>query len=51
MRGEEFADPVCGMTADKTKHRVQHEGTTYYFCSGHCMAEFIKNPEKCLKVK
>ena len=31
-------DPVCGMTVDpKTaKHKAEHSGETYYFCSAGC---------------
>jgi Cu+-exporting ATPase len=41
-------DPVCGMSVDpKTAdHRSEHEGTTYYFCSSGCKADFDKDPEK-----
>ena len=34
-------DPVCGMRVDRsTPHRLEHGGTTYYFCSEHCMHRF-----------
>ena len=34
-------DPVCGMKVDRSKaHRLEHGGTTYYFCSEHCMHRF-----------
>jgi uncharacterized protein len=34
-------DPVCGMQVDRAKaHRLEHDGTTYYFCSEHCMHRF-----------
>jgi uncharacterized membrane protein YraQ (UPF0718 family)/YHS domain-containing protein len=34
-------DPVCGMTVDRAKaHRLEHGGTTHYFCSEHCMHRF-----------
>ena len=28
-------DPVCGMTVDPAtaRHRAEHDGQTYYFCS------------------
>ena len=31
-------DPVCGMTVDPhtAKHRAEHQGHTYYFCSAGC---------------
>jgi Cu+-exporting ATPase len=43
-------DPVCGMTVDPhiAKHRRQHEGRTYYFCSGGCLAKFVADPKKYL---
>jgi len=31
-----------------TQHRHQHEGRTYYFCSGGCRAKFIAEPQKYL---
>lgn len=39
-------DPVCGMkaAADPAK-AVEHAGTTYYFCSTHCMAKFRADPQ------
>ncbi|AXG14410.1 heavy metal translocating P-type ATPase [Intrasporangium calvum] len=41
-------DPVCGMTVDPddAAETVEHEGTTYYFCSGHCAKAFQKDPAK-----
>ena len=34
-------DPVCGMRVDRsTPHRLEHGGTTFYFCSEHCMHRF-----------
>ena len=43
-------DPVCGMTVDpaRTAGRVEHEGTTYYFCSTGCVAKFSADPKKYL---
>src|SRR4051794_25214838 len=30
-------DPVCGMQVDRaTAKQLEHEGSTYYFCSDHC---------------
>ncbi len=39
-------DPVCGMTVKpaSAKGRVEHGGTTYYFCSKHCAQQFEKEP-------
>jgi uncharacterized protein len=34
-------DPVCGMKVDRSKAlRLEHDGTTYYFCSEHCRQRF-----------
>ncbi len=39
-------DPVCGMQVaeDRAGARVQHAGTTYYFCSTHCHDRFVAEP-------
>src|SRR3954471_17715829 len=50
-KSEEGArDPVCGMLVDPhtAQHRHQHEGRTYYFCSGGCLAKFKADPAKYL---
>jgi xanthine dehydrogenase accessory factor len=47
--GPELAvDLVCAMTvpADDTSRPLEHEGTTYYFCSPGCRVAFAKDPEK-----
>ncbi|MEN6544020.1 heavy metal translocating P-type ATPase [Parvibaculum sp.] len=43
-------DPVCGMTVDPqtAKHRAEHEGETWYFCSAGCEAKFRADPDKYL---
>ncbi len=43
-------DPVCGMTVDphKARHRADHRGHTYYFCSAGCRAKFVADPQKYL---
>jgi P-type Cu+ transporter len=43
-------DPVCGMTVDPhtAKHRADHQGHTYYFCSAGCRARFVNDPQKYL---
>ncbi len=43
-------DPVCGMTVDPhtAKHRHQHKGHAYYFCSAGCRSRFAADPEKYL---
>ena len=44
------ADPVCGMKVDpdKAAGKHEHKGSTYYFCSQHCLARFKENPDKFL---
>ena len=46
-------DPVCGMKVDPatSKHRLEHGGTTFHFCSAGCRAKFEADPEKYLKPK
>lgn len=41
-----FTDPVCGMsTEDETAFtEYEYKGTTYHFCSDHCLAKFKENP-------
>jgi len=43
-------DPVCGMSVDPhtAKHRAEHHGHSYYFCSAGCRTKFIANPKKYL---
>ncbi len=43
-------DPVCGMSVDPhtAKHRAEHKGHPYYFCSAGCRTKFIADPEKYL---
>ncbi|MBI3402311.1 MAG: heavy metal translocating P-type ATPase [Acidobacteria bacterium] len=43
-------DPVCGMTVDPARAagHVDHEGTTYHFCSKGCVAKFSADPKKYL---
>jgi Cu+-exporting ATPase len=46
-------DPVCGMKVDPatSKHRLEHTGTTFHFCSAGCRAKFEADPKKYLKPK
>ena len=46
-------DPVCGMEVNPatSKHRVEHGGTTFHFCSAGCRAKFEADPDKYLKPK
>ena len=43
-------DPVCGMSVDPhtAKHRREHGGRTYYFCSARCAEKFEAEPETYL---
>jgi len=43
-------DPVCGMAVDPAgaKDTLEHQGTTYYFCSAGCRESFVKDPAKYL---
>jgi len=42
-------DPVCGMAVTSaSQHQHQHAGTTYYFCSGGCLAKFAAEPGRYL---
>jgi Cu+-exporting ATPase len=40
-------DPVCGMTVDPAtaRHRIEHDGQTYYFCSDRCRTKFAQDPD------
>src|SRR4051812_18499771 len=44
-------DPVCGMWVDPhtTKHKAEHKGHPYYFCSAGCRAKFLAEPERYLE--
>ena len=46
-------DPVCGMTVDPhtTKHRAEHQGHPYYFCSAGCRTKFVADPARYLAGK
>jgi len=41
-------DPVCGMAVDEgtVQHRLEHLGTSYYFCTPGCKSSFQADPEK-----
>jgi Cu+-exporting ATPase len=40
-------DPVCGMTvAADSPRRFDFDGTTYLFCSDHCLKKFSADPRK-----
>jgi xanthine dehydrogenase accessory factor len=44
-------DPVCGMTvtAGASGRPLEHDGATYYFCSGGCRRAFEQDPAAHLK--
>lgn len=46
-------DPVCGMTVDPatSKHRFDHHGETFHFCSAGCRTKFAADPAKYLAKK
>ena len=39
-------DPVCGMRidTDDAAATVEHQGTSYYFCSEPCRDAFVADP-------
>ena len=43
-------DPVCGMLVDPAtaKHKAEHLGANYYFCSAGCRAKFVAEPARFL---
>ena len=43
-------DPVCGMDVNPStaRHKSEHGGKTYYFCSAHCLEKFRANPASYL---
>jgi Cu+-exporting ATPase len=49
---EGHIDPICGMTvpADSPR-RFEFDGTTYFFCSDHCLRKFSAEPAKYLAPK
>jgi YHS domain-containing protein len=43
-------DPVCGMkiSPGDAVASIEHDGTTYYFCSQDCADSFRESPEDYL---
>src|SRR5581483_10802684 len=42
-----LVDPVCGMkVAPDSPHQLEHEGTTYVFCSARCLTTFREDPAR-----
>src|SRR5687768_2911932 len=50
LSSEQAIDPVCGMTVNKqtAAGSLIHKGTTYFFCSAHCVEAFRKDPGRFL---
>ncbi len=44
-------DPVCGMSVDpaRARWRLEHDGTTFFFCSEKCLARFRADPAAFLR--
>ena len=43
-------DPICGMTVSAdSPRRFEFDGTTYFFCSDHCLRKFSAEPAKYLE--
>jgi Cu+-exporting ATPase len=47
---EKVRDPVCGMSVDPSasKHRFDHGGETFHFCSAGCRTKFAADPARYL---
>lgn len=43
-------DPVCGMSVDPatSRHRFDHDGKTFHFCSAGCRTKFAADPPRYL---
>jgi Cu+-exporting ATPase len=48
--GHAVKDLVCGMVVDPqtAKHRTEHDGHAYYFCSARCQEKFATEPSAYL---
>ena len=46
-------DPVCGMKVDPqtSKHRAEHGGVLFHFCSASCRSKFVADPARFLMPK
>jgi Cu+-exporting ATPase len=49
--GVQEVDPVCGMKVDPatSKHRFDHDGRIFHFCSAGCRSKFVAAPDSYLK--
>jgi Cu+-exporting ATPase len=47
-KGNTGRDPVCGMNVDPAtaKHRAEHAGHDYFFCSAGCRDRFVAEPAR-----
>ena len=37
-------DPICGMSVDEaTAIKAERDGKTFYFCSDHCLQQFLSS--------
>jgi P-type Cu+ transporter len=41
-------DPVCGMSVNPAtaRHKAEHDGRPFYFCSDRCRTKFVDDPAK-----
>lgn len=48
---DQAIDPVCGMTVDiaTARFRLEHDGTTHYFCCEVCRQRFQADPQRYLQ--
>jgi Cu+-exporting ATPase len=48
--GAPAIDPVCGMSVDPatSKHRAEHAGESFHFCSAGCRTKFVADPARYL---
>jgi P-type Cu+ transporter len=46
-------DPVCGMSVDPAtaRHRAEHIGEEFFFCSARCRERFLAEPERFLDAR
>lgn len=48
---KKYTDPVCGMSTEDESAFTSYayKGTTFYFCSDHCKANFEENPDSFIE--
>jgi P-type Cu+ transporter len=47
IAGKPYTDPVCGMkVAANPEKTLEHNGTSYHFCSAKCMDKFRADPQR-----